>query len=348
MAIPFILISITSRSIPRDANTLYACNDGGLFRSKDRGTHWESLNPGLGITEFEFLAQLESDSSWLIGGTQDNGTISNAGANHWDQIALGDGGDCGAADGAQPVCYHSYFGIWIERAPAKGVNAFRWEDASPPASDPEHYPALFYPPMDVRGSVVCKAGHTVFVSTNSAHAWDEVALPNSGAAQPDLASAISIVAGGAILVGTVKGKVYRLTAGPGGWGAAHVATLASPRTGFISDLLSVDGTNTLWASCSTIHGGHVFRSRDGGQTWENRSSNLPDIPVNALVLDPANPSIVYAGCDNGVYRSEDGGATWSDFSNGLPNVIIGDLIIQETNRLLRAGTRNRGVWGVQI
>jgi photosystem II stability/assembly factor-like uncharacterized protein len=333
---------------PSDANTLYACCDGGLFRSPDRGTHWASLNPGLGITEFEFLAQLESDSSWLIGGTQDNGTISNAGASHWDQIALGDGGDCGATDSAQPVCYHSYYGMWIERAPAKGPNAFHWVDASPPIADPEHYPALFYPPMDVLDQLVCKAGYTVFVSANSGSAWNEVMLPTSGAAQPDIASAVTIVAAGAILVGTIRGRVYRVSAGAGGWGSASVTTLTSPRTGYVSDLLSVAGTNTLWASCSTIHGGHVFRSSDNGQTWQNRSGKLPDIPVNALVLDPANAAILYAGTDNGVYRSDDSGATWTSFSNGLPNVIVGDLIIQQTNRLLRAGTRNRGVWGVQI
>jgi photosystem II stability/assembly factor-like uncharacterized protein len=80
---------------PSDAKTLYVCNDGGVFRSRDLGAHWDSLNPGLGITEFEFLAHLESDADWLIGGTQDNGTIADAGTKHWKQIAVGDGGDCG-------------------------------------------------------------------------------------------------------------------------------------------------------------------------------------------------------------------------------------------------------------
>jgi hypothetical protein len=32
----------------------------------------------------------------------------------------------------------------------------------------------------------------------------------------------------------------------------------------------------------------------------------------------------------------------------LPNVIVGDLIMHETRRLLRAGTRSRGVWEVAI
>ena len=331
---------------PSDAATLYACNDGGLFRSVDAGTHWESLNPGLAITEFEFLAQLESDSAWLIGGTQDNGTLGDAGAGRWDQIALGDGGDCGAADGASPLCFHSYYGMWIERAPAKGPNAFQWEDASPPAS--ENYPALFYPPMDVRGKIISKAGSTVFVSADSGKTWSEIMLPTSGAARPDLASALSFVADDTILVGTVRGKVYRLKAGAGGWAGAQVVALGSPRAAYISDIVAVGNGVTLWASCSTIHAGHVFRSTDAGQTWSDCSGNLPDIPVNALVVDPANVNVVYAASDNGVYKTIDAGMHWSDFSNGLPNVMVGDLILHETRRLLRAGTRNRGAWEVSI
>ena len=330
---------------PADSSTLYVCNDGGLYRSRDSGNHWESLNPGLGITEFEFLAHLESDAAWLIGGTQDNGTLGDAGSSRWDQIALGDGGDCGAADGASPVCFHSYYGMWIERAPAKGPNAFTWEDASPPA--PKNYPALFYPPMDVAGKLLCKAGKTVFVSADSGASWTEIALPTSGAAQPDIASALSIVAAGAILVGTARGKVYRLNVGSGGWTNAQVQSFASPRTGFISDL-AFDGSSALWASCSAVSGAHVFRSLDGGQTWTDRSGNLPTIPVNALVIDPADTKTLYAATDHGVYKTTDAGASWNDFSNGLPNVIVGDLILHQTQRLLRAGTRSRGTWEVAI
>src|SRR6266576_3677903 len=82
---------------PSDPNVLYACNDGGVFRSPDRGTSWEALNRGLGITEFEFIIHLESEDSWHIGGTQDDGTLGNPHNTPrdgtWDQIALGDGGD---------------------------------------------------------------------------------------------------------------------------------------------------------------------------------------------------------------------------------------------------------------
>ncbi len=192
---------------PSDPKMLYVCNDGGLFCSPDVGLHWKSLNPGLGITEFEFLALLESDSAWMIGGTQDNGTLGDAGAGRWDQIALGDGGDCAAVDGPSPTCYHSYYDMWIERAPAKGANAFHWTDVSPPA--PDKYPALFYPPMDVNGKNIAKAGATVFVSADMGASWSEVALPTSTSAHPELVTTLSFVTNDTILVGTELGSAAR-------------------------------------------------------------------------------------------------------------------------------------------
>ena len=80
------------------------------------------------------VVQLESQDNWLIGGTQDNGTLGNATGGVFNQIAEGDGGDCGSDD-VQKLCYHPYYGMEIERAPALGQNAFDWVDASPPVAD---------------------------------------------------------------------------------------------------------------------------------------------------------------------------------------------------------------------
>src|SRR5439155_2325562 len=82
--------------------------------------------------------------------------------------------------------------------------------------------------------------------------------------------------------------------------------------------------------------------------WTGIGSTIPDIPVNAFVVDPANSSILYAGTDIGVYRSTDGGATWSPFSNGLPRVAVFDMAIQNPNRILRIATHGRGMWEIAL
>ena len=327
---------------------VYASNDGGVFRSADRGEHWTSLNPGLGITEFEFLAQLESQPSWMLGGTQDNGSLALAGPRHWDQVALGDGGDCAAVDrGAASICFHSYYDMPIERAAALGAAAFSWTDVTPPV--PDGYAALFYPPLEASGDMLTKAGASLWVSADSGASWDEALFPTSGDADPDLATAMAIIGDHTVIVGMLSGQLYRVARGGGAWSAATVTALARLPNGFVSDIGVVGATGkTVWASCSQIGAGHVFRSTDSGKTFTDRSGALPDMAVNAFVVDPKHSSRLYLATDRGVWRSTNSGTNWSEFNNGLPNVIVGDLMLHAGTRVLRAGTRSRGAWEVKV
>jgi hypothetical protein len=104
----------------------------------------------------------------------------------------------------------------------------------------------------------------------------------------------------------------------------------------------------LWVVSSTTGGGHVLRSTNSGKTRVDRSASLPDIAVNALVVDPKDSRRVYLATDQGVWRSVAAGVSWSTFSNGLPNVIVGDLILHAASRTLRAGTRSRGAWELSL
>ena len=58
----------------------------------------------------------------------------------------------------------------------------------------------------------------------------------------------------------------------------------------------------------------VFRSSDGGATWQARSQGLPDLNIPALAAGPAS---LYAGTDHsGLFTSRDGGVSWSRLPGG--------------------------------
>jgi photosystem II stability/assembly factor-like uncharacterized protein len=68
--------------------------------------------------------------------------------------------------------------------------------------------------------------------------------------------------------------------------------------------------------------GGVFKSTDGGNSWEPITDDLPTITIGAIALDPQNPDIIYVGTGEanaitysvfgmGMYKSYDAGATWS-------------------------------------
>jgi ligand-binding sensor domain-containing protein len=324
-----------------NANNIYVGCDGGLFASSNRGTNWTSLNNGLGITEIEYLAQDVGSSRWIMGGTQDNGSIRYTGSSVWDHIADGDGGDCGVNRSNPNTCYHTYYSMGMERSDTKGnFGSFAWKGPNVPAG----YSALFYPPLEVNNNVVAQAGQSVYISRNQADAWAQVALPAG-----NVASALAIPNTNTVFAGTTSGNVYKITWTGAAWSAA--AALTTPRAGaFISDIyVNPANLNRIWVTYSSMGaGGRVFRSDNGGTSWTNLTAGLPNLPINAVEVDPGNPNRVWVAADVGVYQSFNAGVTWAAFANSLPNGIVADLIYHPHARVLRAGMRNRGVWEIPV
>lgn len=325
---------------PVDADVVYIGCDGGLFRSTNRGGNWRSLNDGLYITEIEYVAQDPGSARWLLGGTQDNGSIRYRGSTAWDHVADGDGGDCGVNNVSPDTVFHSYYGMGMERSTTKGdFGSFSWIGPNVASG----YRALFYPPLEVRGNTVAQAGQSVYVSRNNGTNWSQVSLPGNV-----VASAMHAPDADNVYIGTTNGSLFRVHWNGSQWQAAQALT--SPRSGaWISDI-HVDPRNQsqIWATSSTIGGGRAFHSTDGGSNWTDRSAGLPNLPLNAVEVDPSNSNRVWVAADLGIYESRDSGAHWSVFGLGLPNVLVADLLFHPHARLLRAGTRNRGVWQIPV
>ncbi len=103
------------------------------------------------------------------------------------------------------------------------------------------------------------------------------------------------------------------------------------------NVLWVAAYGPLWKS-----GGErgVYKSVDGGKTWE-RTLNISDnTGVSEIAIDPTNPDILYAaahqrrrhewtyiggGPESALYKSTDGGATWREIKSGLPSGDMGRI-----------------------
>ncbi|MGH9487669.1 MAG: VPS10 domain-containing protein [Terriglobales bacterium] len=85
----------------------------------------------------------------------------------------------------------------------------------------------------------------------------------------------------------------------------------------------------------------VYRTRDGGQTWQKVLYVSPELGASALAMDPSNPEVLYAGLWHGlrqpwtiisgseasqgagIYKSTDGGDHWTKLGHGLPDQLFG-------------------------
>lgn len=104
-----------------------------------------------------------------------------------------------------------------------------------------------------------------------------------------------------------------------------------------SNIIFVAAIGPLWAA-----GGDrgLYRSSDGGKTWDKVLNVDEHTGVNDIVMDPRNPDVLYAssfqrrrhvftyiggGPGSAIYKSTDGGTTWEKSSSGLPSVDIGRI-----------------------
>jgi photosystem II stability/assembly factor-like uncharacterized protein len=329
---------------PDNTNTIYAGNDGGIYRSADSGATWKALNKGLGICEIEYLASDPNTWQWLIAGTQDNGTMSYTGSTVWNHVGDGDGGDCGVNQLNPNIVYHSYYDVSLERSANKGST---WTDLNPPPFSAFDSPptSLFYPPVEVSGLTVAIGAKSLVVTRSGAAPWTSIPL---GLAAGELPSAMREIDANTLLVVTTKGRVLKMTWNGTTWTKAQ---LASPASRYIS-CIAVDPSNSLrfWVTISQIGAGAglVYRSDDAGNSWVNRTAGLPNIPMNAVVVDPGNFKRVWVAADVGVYQTLDLGTSWTPFSNGLPNAMAVDLLFHKQDRTLICATRNRGAWVMPV
>ena len=83
--------------------------------------------------------------------------------------------------------------------------------------------------------------------------------------------------------------------------------------------------------------GGVFRSQDGGRTWQG--SSLLNVHIFALAASPTHPNVMYTGAWGGVYRSVDNGLSWTDINAGLDNAFLHAIhVLPESPPVLLAGT----------
>lgn len=129
-----------------------------------------------------------------------------------------------------------------------------------------------------------------------------------------------------------------------------------PISGVAIDTSDTTGL-TAYVGIMGFHVSHVLKTTNGGTSWSDFTANLPDVPVDAVLVDPgSNPAngTVYVGTDVGVFSSPTASANWSEVGPApgtgeagyLPNVAVTALRMfnDGTDKWLRAATYGRGVW----
>lgn len=337
--------------------TVYFANDGGIYRASDvytvQGTSgWQELNNNLGITQF-YGAAGNPVSRKIVGGTQDNGTLFYAGdAENWTKLFGGDGG-FSAADPTDPnYFYGEYVYLQIHRSNNGGSSASYIYNGIT-----DNGTANFIAPfiLDPNNPNTMLAG--------SASLWRSLnvkaSVPGWTIIKPSIGSSISAIAvaknnSDIIWVGHNNGSVYKTTNGLAvtpTWTRMDLKGIGLPNR-FVTRITvdPVDSSN-VYVTFGGFTADNVYRSTDGGQSWQNRTGSgatgLPDVPVRSLVISSVNSNFLYAGTEVGIFTSEDSGATWNLPQDGPANVSVDELFWLD-HKTLVAATHGRGLFTHQV
>jgi photosystem II stability/assembly factor-like uncharacterized protein len=215
----------------------------------------------------------------------------------------------------------------------------------------------------------------VFKSTDAGASWDDtISPPDSGCVLGGFAANGTVMAMDALDPKTLylgetedeDGFYSLLKSSDGG---AHWASIWNYDNGLQSDLnvvaVNPRDPGTLYAGVGDAGyftsagstGTGVIKSTDGGATWN--ATGLKDTAATLIVIDQADPSILYAGTQDiyteprgfrGLFKSIDSGANWLAVNNGLTSLadigatITALVIAPNHSNILYAGTSRDGIY----
>ncbi len=320
-------------------NVLFSGNDGGIYKTYDRGESWTDLSDGLGILQVYRMTHTELDPGIIIAGNQDNGTVMLK-SGEWKEILGGDGMECFIDYDDINTIYGTLYrgdirksmngGISFDTIPPDDSLIGEW--ITPFEMHPK-YPNILYAGYD-----------KVYKTINGGKSWKALSDFQAG---NDLLRAIAVApSNDRILYIATRYHVYKSTDDGQSW-----VSINSGLPDLFRTAIAVSETNPdiLWVVMSGFEQGNkVYQSDDGGESWQNYSVGLPNLPVNSIVYQRSSNDGLYLATDIGVYYRNRSFENWERYGNGLPNVPVYDLEIHYSSGKIRAGTHGRGIWEADL
>lgn len=315
-----------------EGNTLFVGSDGGIYKTTNGGNNWTFLNEGLAITQYYRISNAETNENIMLAGSQDNGThLLNNGS--WSHEFGGDGMDNAIDPNNSSNLFVSYqYGNFF-RSTNSGSNFFSMIRPSDTGINGAWVTPI---KIDETNTDILYTGYDrIWKSTDDGVTWSDVGGGKLTAGNRLLRYIDIAKSNNQVIYTTDYTELWRSDNGGTSW-----TGVSEPDNNIRWIEIDPNDAMHVWLAADR----DVYESTDGGASWTNISNNLPNVPMNTLVLDSGNVEHLYVGTDFGVYYLELGSTSWTLLSQTLPNVEILEIDLLESEGKLRVATFGRGVW----
>ena len=223
---------------------------------------------------------------------------------------------------------------------------------------------ILFSPIDKK--TLFFAGNVLFKTCDAGNSW-QVVSPDLTRTKYDVAECIGIYKTESMKSMPQRGVIYTIALSPldsnliwvgtdDGWiqvtkdGGKNWKNVTPPAVNSWSKISLMEAshtdTNEAYAAVNRIRlddqKPHIYRTKDGGKTWTEIVTGLPNDPINVVKEDPYQKGLLFAGSETAVYVSFDDGDNWQTLRLNMPATSIRDLIIKEDDIVV--ATHGRSFW----
>jgi hypothetical protein len=336
-----------------DHERLFFDTDGGTFVSYDGGATVHNISmQGLGVSQYYSLLTSATDPYLVAAGAQDQGyqqsnPMQRSPSLNFTQLISGDYGHLTSTTRTHDYVYSVYPGFVLLQVNETAPQDLYQLDF-PPSGSWSWMPFILADPLNPDVFYFCadhlwkyeRTGGVTYSQTMLPQAFGGSYLTAFGIAKSNYQYWYAINNQGKPWYSHDAGATWTQSASSGPSAHYFYGTAL---------LISPTDPNTAYVGGAGYSGGAVWRTTDGGVTWNMMSTGLPNTLVFGLVFDNEVDQNIFAAAEAGPFRYDAAGGTWSSIL-GTEAPLTNYWCLESVPELsvVRYGTYGRGIWDYRV
>jgi hypothetical protein len=332
-------------------------NDGGVYYGSNLSAGTSSAeilarNKNYNVTQFYSAALHPVLPNYMLGGTQDNGTLkfTNAGFGSATEANGGDGAMCfiDQLDPSLQIVSYVYNDISISKNGGASFHQLMSDFESGHFINIGEYDPhrkMLYTARDASSLYRIKVSNT---NPNE----QLVNIPGLGSLATAMRVSPFTTSQSNLYVGTQAGRIFKIANAEVTTPVITELTSNALPTGSISSIAFGASEDQILITFFNYGIESIWETRNGGDTWQNKEGiDFPNMPVRWAEYHPLNPDQAYVATELGVWSTDNinvANPVWKSTNGGLANVRTDMLQIRKSDRMIMASTHGRGVFTALI
>lgn len=345
---------------PLNTNDGVASNDGGVFYLHNivqtfvnpREVYARNLN--YNVTQFYSCAISPTSTNLFLAGAQDNGTqkFDDIGIDDTDEISGGDGAFCfiDQSNGDYKIYSYLYNNYYLKG----NVGTYTLLNDSSSGffinrADYDDYKNILY------SSKITNKLYRVKIAADNSSSFtsnvDEITINGLSDKATHIRVSPYTLSASKLYVGDSSGHVIRVDDASIDTNPSTTTISAGiTATGSVSCIEFGNNEDEIIVTFSNYGEISVWSTVDGGNTWQNKEGNLPDMPIRWAFSNPLNRDEVLLATELGIWSTQnfyDTNPIWSYQSSNIGATRVDMLQYRASDNTLIAATHGRGLFSTQ-